>query len=101
MPRSSVSLPELLVYLWVDSSSFKVYKAFSDSQSTGHMATLTDFLKRTLVSSFPVMWIAFDTYTTLPLGFNQIDLPQYSSYEMLRQQILLAIHEGGEGFGFA
>ncbi|KAI0829944.1 hypothetical protein BC628DRAFT_1314795 [Trametes gibbosa] len=33
--------------------------------------------------------------------FNQIDLPQYSSYEMLRQQILLAINEGGEGFGFA
>lgn len=35
------------------------------------------------------------------LGFNQIDLPQYSSYEMLRQQLLLAINEGGEGFGFA
>jgi len=34
-------------------------------------------------------------------GFNQIDLPQYSSYEMLRQQLLLAINEGGEGFGFA
>ncbi|KAJ3821015.1 hypothetical protein F5878DRAFT_550493 [Lentinula raphanica] len=32
--------------------------------------------------------------------FNQIDLPQYSSYEMLRQQVLLAISEGGEGFGF-
>ncbi|KAL0569802.1 E3 ubiquitin-protein ligase tom1 [Marasmius crinis-equi] len=32
--------------------------------------------------------------------FNQIDLPQYSSYEMLRQQLLLAISEGGEGFGF-
>jgi len=35
------------------------------------------------------------------LGFNQIDLPQYSSYEMLRQQLLLAINEGGTGFGFA
>lgn len=33
--------------------------------------------------------------------FNQIDLPQYSSYEMLRQQLLLSINEGGEGFGFA
>lgn len=33
--------------------------------------------------------------------FNQIDLPQYTSYEMLRQQLLLAINEGGEGFGFA
>lgn len=35
------------------------------------------------------------------LGFNQIDLPQYTSYEMLRQQLLLSINEGGEGFGFA
>ena len=39
--------------------------------------------------------------TRVYLGFNQIDLPQYSSYEMLRQQLLLAINEGGEGFGFA
>ncbi|KAJ3575128.1 hypothetical protein NP233_g1305 [Leucocoprinus birnbaumii] len=28
--------------------------------------------------------------------FNQIDLPQYSSYEMLRQQLLLAINEVNE-----
>ncbi len=35
------------------------------------------------------------------IGFNQIDLPQYSSYEMLRQQLLLAINEGGEGFAFS
>ncbi|KAG8879106.1 hypothetical protein FRB97_002021 [Tulasnella sp. 331] len=33
--------------------------------------------------------------------FNQIDLPQYTSYEKLRIQLLLAINEGGEGFGFA
>jgi E3 ubiquitin-protein ligase HUWE1 len=33
--------------------------------------------------------------------FNQIDLPQYSSYEMLRHQLLLATNEGAEGFGFA
>ncbi|KAJ6586954.1 hypothetical protein DFH09DRAFT_1359428 [Mycena vulgaris] len=33
--------------------------------------------------------------------FNQIDLPQYSSYDMLRQQLLLAIIEGGEGFAFS
>jgi len=30
-----------------------------------------------------------------------VDLPQFSSYEMLRTQLLLAINEGGEGFGFA
>ncbi|KZO98855.1 hypothetical protein CALVIDRAFT_495662 [Calocera viscosa TUFC12733] len=33
--------------------------------------------------------------------FNQIDLPSYTSYEKLRTQLLLAINEGGEGFGFA
>ena len=38
---------------------------------------------------------------TLPSGFNQIDLPQYTSYEMLRQQLLMAINEGGEGFAFS
>lgn len=30
-----------------------------------------------------------------------VDLPQYSSYEKMRTQLLLAINEGGEGFGFA
>ncbi|TFK44714.1 hypothetical protein BDQ12DRAFT_730740 [Crucibulum laeve] len=33
--------------------------------------------------------------------FNQIDLPQYTSYDMLRQQLLMAINEGGEGFAFS
>ncbi|KAF7315636.1 hypothetical protein MIND_00079100 [Mycena indigotica] len=40
-------------------------------------------------------------HTCIYIGFNQIDLPQYSSYEMLRQQLLLAIIEGGEGFAFS
>lgn len=63
------------------------------------MAIRTAFLKPTLVSSF----IDCDgsLLDLMMLGFNQIDLPQYSSYEMLRQQLLLAINEGGEGFGFA
>lgn len=33
--------------------------------------------------------------------FNQLDLPQYDSYEKLRTSLLTAMHEGGEGFGFA
>jgi len=48
--------------------------------------------------------LTFSTLTVrflMHTGFNQIDLPQYTSYEMLRQQLLLAINEGGEGFGFA
>lgn len=34
-------------------------------------------------------------------SFNQLDLPQYESYEKLRSQLTLAMNEGGEGFGFA
>lgn len=33
--------------------------------------------------------------------FNQIDLPEYSSYEKLRASLLTAINEGSTGFGFA
>ena len=33
--------------------------------------------------------------------FNQLDLPEYSSEEMLREKLLIAIREGSEGFGFA
>lgn len=33
--------------------------------------------------------------------FNQLDLPSYTSYEKLRDQLLLAMKEGGEGFGLA
>ncbi|KAJ1022812.1 hypothetical protein NDA18_005145 [Ustilago nuda] len=33
--------------------------------------------------------------------FNQLDLPQYDSYDKLRSLLLIAINEGGEGFGFA
>lgn len=32
--------------------------------------------------------------------FNQLDLPEYDSYERLRQKLLCAITEGSEGFGF-
>jgi E3 ubiquitin-protein ligase HUWE1 len=39
--------------------------------------------------------------TKFGTGFNQIDLPEYTTYEKLRQQLLFAINEGGEGFGFA
>uniref|UniRef100_A0A183GKC0 HECT-type E3 ubiquitin transferase n=1 Tax=Heligmosomoides polygyrus TaxID=6339 RepID=A0A183GKC0_HELPZ len=33
--------------------------------------------------------------------FNQLDLPQYESYEKLRDSLLMAIRECTEGFGFA
>jgi len=33
--------------------------------------------------------------------FNQLDLPEYDSYDMLRGQLLKAITAGSEYFGFA
>lgn len=34
-------------------------------------------------------------------SFNQLDLPVYKSYDKLRTNLLKAIHECSEGFGFA
>lgn len=33
--------------------------------------------------------------------FNQLDLPEYSTEDILREKMLVAIKEGSEGFGFA
>jgi E3 ubiquitin-protein ligase HUWE1 len=33
--------------------------------------------------------------------FNQLDLPEYPSEEIMREKLLIAIREGAEGFGFA
>jgi E3 ubiquitin-protein ligase HUWE1 len=41
---------------------------------------------------------------TLPCAhtcYNQLDLPEYSTAEEMREKLLLAITEGSEGFGFA
>jgi len=46
---------------------------------------------------------AFNT-SQLPTShtcFNQLDLPQYHSKELLRKRLILAITEGKEGFAFA
>ncbi|OBT49275.1 hypothetical protein VE00_00448 [Pseudogymnoascus sp. WSF 3629] len=42
-----------------------------------------------------------DRLPTSHTCFNQLDLPEYESYEMLRQQVLTAITTGSEYFGFA
>lgn len=34
-------------------------------------------------------------------GVSELDLPEYESYETLRQQILKAITAGSDYFGFA
>jgi E3 ubiquitin-protein ligase HUWE1 len=33
--------------------------------------------------------------------FNQLDLPEYLSEQIMREKLLLAIKEGSEGFGIA
>jgi E3 ubiquitin-protein ligase HUWE1 len=41
-----------------------------------------------------------DRLPTAHTCFNQLDLPSYSSEEVLRSRLLLALREGSEGFGF-
>eukprot|EP01105_Mastigella_eilhardi_P021763 TRINITY_DN529_c2_g4_i1.p1 TRINITY_DN529_c2_g4~~TRINITY_DN529_c2_g4_i1.p1 ORF type:complete len:3442 (-),score=904.70 TRINITY_DN529_c2_g4_i1:98-9571(-) len=41
-----------------------------------------------------------DGLPTAHTCFNQLDLPEYSSYEVLRRCLLTAVREGCEGFGF-
>lgn len=33
--------------------------------------------------------------------FNQLDILEYASKEQLRERLMMALHEGSEGFGFA
>ncbi|VDN03027.1 unnamed protein product [Thelazia callipaeda] len=42
-----------------------------------------------------------DRLPTAHTCFNQLDLPQYDTYDKLRQMLLLAVRECTEGFGFA
>jgi E3 ubiquitin-protein ligase HUWE1 len=47
---------------------------------------------------------AFGSTSVLPTAhtcFNQLDLPEYQTEEIMREKLLIAIHEGSEGFGFA
>lgn len=42
-----------------------------------------------------------DQLPTAHTCFNQLDLPEYASEEILKEKLLIAIREGSEGFGFA
>ncbi|GMG55812.1 unnamed protein product [Ambrosiozyma monospora] len=55
------------------------------------------------VSKFSIhrVYGATDRLPSAHTCFNQVDLPEYESYEKLRGSVLLAITEGHEGFGFA
>lgn len=42
-----------------------------------------------------------DRLPTAHTCFNQLDLPEYESLEVLQERLLIAIREGNKGFGFA
>ena len=47
---------------------------------------------------------AFGNDNSLPTAhtcFNQLDLPEYSTEDTLREKLMYAVKEGSEGFGFA
>jgi E3 ubiquitin-protein ligase HUWE1 len=71
---------------------FSIHRAYGDPDRLPQAHTCKSLMSVPMIRSEANIGLA---------GFNQIDLPQYSSYEMLRQQLLLSINEGGEGFGFA
>lgn len=54
------------------------------------------------VSKFSIhrVYSSVDRLPSAHTCFNQIDLPEYESYEKLRAALLLAVREGHEGFGF-
>ena len=37
---------------------------------------------------------------SLQLQLHQLDLPSYSSIDVMREKVLMAIREGSQGFGF-
>jgi hypothetical protein len=63
-------------------------------------ATKIDFQARTHAStvSFHPLLLTAQQFIDLYL---ELDLPEYESYDILRQQVLMAITAGSEYFGFA
>ena len=97
--RCSASLRARRECRWVASRSCRECRGRRSSRSTARTGMRTDCHRRILVS--PESGHPSRLLIHLYPGFNQIDLPQYSSYEKLRQQLLLAISEGATGFAFA
>jgi hypothetical protein len=62
------------------------------------MATRTDFRARTHALTVSYCSNCSLAFTNLN---SELDLPEYESYEVLRQQVLTAITAGSEYFGFA
>lgn len=59
---------------------------------------------RFLCDLAPLLWFCRVVLSIVPrldpCSFNQLDLPEYESFEQLRNALHLAISEASEGFGF-
>ena len=73
--------------------------ASADSIFTVTTATRIDFQARTRALIVSLYTLSFPI--SLLTIFTELDLPEYESYEALRQQVLTAITAGSEYFGFA
>lgn len=69
------------------------------STSIGIMATRTDCRARIHASIVSATFLYI--YDKLLIKFVELDLPEYESYEALRQQVYTAMTAGSEYFGFA
>ncbi len=105
-------------YHWKGSEHCKVYLVHNASRSTKPMELLSAYPLPTpgeltrchflLTNSFASLLKRHNSPTGTSIevifgdgcSFNQLDLPDYASKEQLQERLLLAIHEGSEGFGF-
>jgi len=56
-----------------------------------------------LSPAFTIVHASYAAANSLPRAhtcFNKLDLPEYSTYDMLTDKLTYAINEGSEGFGF-
>ena len=76
---------------------FSIHKAYGgDDRLPSAHTWYASVLLCVLRCCFSVCCIAY----MCRCSFNQLDLPEYSSRELLRQRLLFAVSEGNTGFGF-
>ena len=73
--------------------------ALADSTSIAITETGTDCQARTLASIVSIL--SHKTDLQRLISSLELDLPEYESYEALRQQVYTAMTAGSEYFGFA
>ena len=74
--------------------------ASAASTSIEIMVTRIDYLVRIHVSTVSLCYFQSDCWA-MTNRMTELDLPEYESYEALRQQVYTAMTAGSEYFGFA